>query len=173
MTMRNTASVTVGLLLILLSLPCAAARGELKAYRGDLTTPEIRLLDMQGQQQSLLDYRGNIVLVQFWATYCTPCRTEMPTMNRLLDKMRGKAFRIVTVNMAEPKDQVRRFLDEVPVKFPVLLDENDATLGRWKVFAAPANFILDKDGEIIYTLYGAIEWDNEEMVKRLSELSAR
>lgn len=68
---------------------------------------------------------------------------------------------------------MRRFLDEVPVKFPVLLDENGATLGRWKVFAAPANFILDKDGEIIYTLYGAIEWDNEEMVKRLSELSAR
>jgi len=173
MTMRNVASLAVALVLVLLSHPGAAARGELKPYRGDLTSPDFLLSDMQGQRQSLLDYRGNIVLVQFWATYCTPCRTEMPTMNRLLDKMRGKAFRIVAVNMAEPKDQVQQFLTEVPVNFPVLLDEDGATLGRWKVFAAPANFILDKNGEIIFTLYGAIEWDNEEMVKRLSELSAR
>ena len=100
--------------------------------------------------------RGNIVLVQFWATYCAPCRTEMPTMNRLLEKMRGRSFKIVTVNMAEPLGQVQKFLDEVPVDFPVLLDADGSTLGRWKVFAAPANFILDKNGRIVNTLYGAI-----------------
>jgi len=136
-----------------------------------MTSPEIELPDMQGRQHSLTDYRGNIVLVQFWATYCTPCRTEMPTMNRLLEKMRGKPFAIVTVNMAESPAQVRQFLQEVPVDFPVLLDSDGSTLGRWKVFTAPANFILDKQGKIIYTLYGAIEWDSEEMVSRLSALS--
>ena len=136
-----------------------------------MTSPEIELPDMQGRQHSLTDYRGNIVLVQFWATYCTPCRTEMPTMNRLLEKMRGKPFAIVTVNMAESPAQVRQFLQEVPVDFPVLLDSDGSTLGRWKVFAAPANFILDKQGKIIYTLYGAIEWDSDEMVSRLSALS--
>ena len=161
----------IGLLLILFNQQLTAARGELKAYHGDLVSPRIELPDMQGKRHSLEDYRGRIVLVQFWATYCTPCRTEMPTMNRLIKKMQGRPFSIVTINMAESKDQVQRFLDEVPVDFPVLLDSDGSTLGRWKVFAAPANFILDKKGEIIYTLYGAIEWDSDEMVNKLTALT--
>lgn len=156
--------------LVLLAPAVLAAKGEFKPYHGNLGSPVIELPDMQGGMHRLDDYRGNVVLVQFWATYCTPCRTEMPTMNRLLEKMRGKPFKILTVNMAEPVEQVRKFLDEVPVDFPVLLDTDGSTLGRWKVFAAPANFILDKNGRIIYTLYGAIEWDSEEVVRRLSEL---
>jgi peroxiredoxin len=91
----------------------------------------------------------------------------MPTMKRLIEKMRGKAFKSVTINMAESREQVQQFLDEVPVDFPVLLDSDGSTLGQWKVFAAPANFILDKNGKILYTLYGAIEWDSEDMVKKL------
>ena len=158
----------VGLLLL---PPAWAAKGELKAYRGSLDNPVIELPDMQGRVHRLEEYRGNIVLVQFWATYCAPCRTEMPTMNRLIEKMRGKPFKILTVNMAEPVEQVQAFLDEVPVDFTVLLDADGGTLGRWKVFAAPANFILDKNGKIIYTLYGAIEWDSEAMVRRLGELA--
>jgi peroxiredoxin len=96
----------------------------------------------------------------------------MPTMNKLIDKMQGKPFKIVTINMAEPKDAIQQFLNEVPVNFPVLMDSDGSVLSQWKVFAAPANFILDKQGNIIYTLYGAIEWDSDAMVKKLSELSA-
>lgn len=169
--MKKPVVVFLSLLLILCSQQAAAAKGQLKAYQGDLTSPQFELLDMKGRQHSLSDYRGNIVLLQFWATYCTPCRKEMPTMNRLIEKMQGKDFRIVTVNMAESKAQVQQFLDEVPVDFPVLLDSDGSTLGQWKVFAAPANFILDKSGRIIYTLYGAIEWDAEDIVEKLSALS--
>ena len=159
------------LLLVLLGQQAQAAKGQLKEYWGDMTSPEIELPDLQGRQHSLTDYRGNVVLVQFWATYCTPCRTEMPTMNQLLEKMRCKPFAIVTVNMAESPAQLRQFLQEVPVDFPVLMDSDGSTLVRWIVFTGPANFILDKRGKIIYTLYGAIEWDSEEMVSRLSALS--
>jgi len=169
--MKKPVVVFLSLLLILCSQQAAAAKGQLKAYQGDLTSPQFELLDMKGRQHSLSDYRGNIVLLQFWATYCTPCRKEMPTMNRLIEKMQGKDFRIVTINMAESKAQVQRFLDEVPVDFPVLLDSDGATLGQWKVFAAPANFILDKSGNIIFTLYGAIEWDSPEIVEKLSALT--
>ncbi len=158
--------------MVLVAPAVFAANGEFKPYHGSLSSPVIELPDMQGRVHRLADYRGNVVLVQFWATYCAPCRTEMPTMNRLIEKMRGKPFKIVTVNMAEPVEQVRKFLDEVPVDFPVLLDTDGSTLGRWKVFAAPANFILDKNGRIVYTLYGAIEWDSEEVVRRLSELGS-
>ncbi len=156
--------------LVLTGQQAQAAAGQLKEYWGNLTSPEIELPDLQGRHHSLTEYRGNILLVQFWATYCTPCRTEMPTMNRLLEKMRNKPFKIVTVNMGESPEQVRQFLREVPVDFPVLMDSDGSTLGRWKVFAAPANFILDKQGKIIFTLYGAIEWDSDEMVGRLTAL---
>ena len=161
----------IGWLFVVCSQSLLAAGGELKVYQGDLVSPRIELPDMQGRPHALEDYRGQIVLVQFWATYCTPCRKEMPTMNRLVEKMRGKPFRILTVNMAESRQQVQQFLEEVPVDFPVLLDSDGSTLGRWKVFAAPANFILDKNGEIIFTLYGATVWDADEMVQKLSALS--
>lgn len=93
-------------------------------------------------------------------------------MNNLIKKMEGKPFKIVTINMAEDKPSVEKFLQEVPVDFPVLLDSDGAILSQWKVFAAPANFILDKKGNIIFTLYGGIEWDSDEMVKKLTDLTA-
>jgi peroxiredoxin len=170
--MKTFISISTVLCLFLFSLSTWAASGELKPYKGTLESPQFTLTDIAGQQHSLKDYQGNIVLLQFWATYCTPCRKEMPTMNKLIDKMQGKPFKIVTINMAEPKDAIQQFLNEVPVNFPVLMDSDGSVLSQWKVFAAPANFILDKQGNIIYTLYGAIEWDSDAMVKKLSELSA-
>ena len=92
-------------------------------------------------------------------------------MNRLIQKMQGKPFQIVTINMAEPRDAVEQFVKEVSVDFPVLMDEDGSTIGQWKVFAAPANFIINKQGKIIYTLFGAIDWDSDEMVSKLSELT--
>ena len=148
-----------------------AASGQLKPYKGNLNQTEIKLPDMQGNMHSLSDYKGNIVLLQFWATYCTPCRKEMPTMNNLIKKMQGKPFKIVSVNMAETREEVASFLQQVPVDFPVLLDSNGATVGQWKVFAAPANFILDKQGHIIFTLFGAIDWDSEDMLKKITLLT--
>ncbi len=154
------------------SAQASSASGKLTLYKGNLSSPEFNLTDMQGKKHSLSDYQGNIVLLQFWATYCTPCRKEMPTMNSLIKKMDGKPFKILTVNMAEAKPDIQKFIDQVPVDFPVLLDSDGAILSQWKVFAAPANFILDKKGNILFTLYGGIEWDSEEMVKKLSTLTS-
>ena len=162
----------LSLFLGLFSTQVICSSGTLKPYKGKLSSPEFSLIDMQGKKHSLAEYQGNIVLVQFWATYCTPCRKEMPTMNNLIKKMDGKAFKIVTINMAESKQAVKKFVNEVPVYFPVLLDSDGAILSQWKVFAAPANFILDKQGKIIFTLYGGIDWDSDDMVKKLSALSA-
>lgn len=156
----------------LISSSSLAAIGQLKPYTGNINQAEINLKDLQGKTHTLQDYKGNIVLVQFWATYCTPCRKEMPTMNRLIKKMQGKPFKILTVNMAESREEIESFVKEVPVDFPVLLDTDGATVGQWKVFAAPANFILDKNGNIIFTLFGAIDWDSEDMVNKLTSLTS-
>lgn len=169
--MKNVISLILSLIITVSFTQLHAARGELKPYTGKLTNPDFTLTDLQGKQYQLSDYRGNIVLVQFWATYCTPCRKEMPTMNRLIQKMQDKPFKIVTINMAEPQDAVEQFTKEVEIDFPVLMDENGSTISQWKVFAAPANFIIDKQGKIIYTLFGAIDWDSDKMVAKLSELA--
>lgn len=170
--MKTLKTLLVSLCLSLLFIEAYGATGQLKAYKGNLDSPEFSLTDMHEKTHSLKDYQGNIVLLQFWATYCTPCRKEMPTMNSLIRKMEGKPFRIVTVNMAESKASINKFLDKVPVDFPVLLDTDGAILSQWKVYAAPANFILDKQGKILFTLYGAIDWDSDAMVKKLSLLSS-
>jgi thiol-disulfide isomerase/thioredoxin len=161
----------LALALGLISNALLAASGQLKPYKGDLTSPEINLQDLRGQAHNLEDYEGNIVLVQFWATYCTPCRKQMPSMNQLIKKMEGKPFKIITVNMAEPKPEGEKFIEQIQVDFPVLLDTDDATMGQWKVFPAPSNFFLNKQGKIIFTLFGAIDWDSADMVKKLSVLT--
>lgn len=170
--MKSTIILLTSLYLALLSSYSLAANGTLKPYKGNLTTPEINLTDIKNKNHSLSDYQGNIVLVQFWATYCTPCRKEMPSMNNLIKKMEGKPFKILTINMAEDKATVNRFLQEVPVDFPVLMDSSGATLSQWKVFAAPANFILDKNGKIVFTLYGGTDWDSDDMVNKLTTLTS-
>ncbi len=169
--MKKISTLILTICLSVYGYQAFAASGQLKPYTGNLSQTEITLPDLQGNMHSLKDYKGNIVLVQFWATYCTPCRKEMPTMNSLIKKMQGKPFKIVTVNMAESREEVADFLQQVPVDFPVLLDADGATVGQWKVFAAPANFILDKQGNIIFTLFGAIDWDSDDMVKKITLLT--
>ncbi|MEA3292144.1 MAG: TlpA disulfide reductase family protein [Pseudomonadota bacterium] len=162
MNLMHTILVVAGLCLA----PTLSA-GELKPFDGP--TPGLELPDLEGKTHHLADYRGKVVVVQFWATYCTPCRTEMPSMNRLLEKMDDK-LAILAVDMSEPPEQVQKFVDEVKPAFPVLLDEKGDAIQAWKVFAVPSSFVLDPAGKIRYTLYGATEWDAPEMRQALTGL---
>ncbi len=146
-------------------MPASAA--ELKPYEG--ATPALKLNSLQGSAVDLEQFKGKLVMVQFWATYCTPCRVEMPSMNRLQTKL-GENFVILAVDMGEGVDEVQQFVDEVKPEFTILMDEDGSALAAWKVFAAPATFIVDPAGKIQYTMFGATEWDSEEMVDQLKSL---
>ncbi len=152
-------------LVVFLMLPAKAA--ELKPYEGG--TPSLVLSSFEGKSVTLAQFKGKLTLVQFWATYCTPCRVEMPSMNRLQAKM-GDDLKILAVNMGESKEEVRQFIEEVKPEFTILMDEAGGTLAEWKVFAAPATFVIDPAGRIRYTLFGATEWDSNEMVEKLKSL---
>ena len=156
------------LLIAALAFTGAAGALNLKPVE-DVATPPLDLTDLEGKTHSLDAYKGKIVLVQFWATYCTPCRKEMPSMNRLLKKM-GDDFVILAVNMGEPRDAIDQFVSEVKPEFPILLDPDGESIGAWQVFAAPSNFILGPDGRIRYTLFGGVEWDSDELVTALKAL---
>jgi len=141
------------------------ARRGLQPYKGDATPPSLALVDLAGKRHALGDYRGQAVLVNFWASWCPPCVHEMPSMQRLAAKLAGRPFTILAVNMGEDERTIRAFLEKVKVDFPVLLDRDGAALKRWKVFVFPTSFLIGPDGAIRYALFGEFAWDDAEAVK--------
>ena len=95
-------------------------------------------------------------------------------MQRLKEKMAGKPFAILAVNMAEPENEVRDFLtSKVTVDFPILMDRDGAALKAWKVFVFPTSFVVGPDGKIRYGLYGELEWDTDEAIHVVDNLLYR
>lgn len=146
-----------------------AQANELKSWKGG-ATPPLALQDLKGKTHKLEDYRGKVVMVQFWATWCPPCLKEMPAMQRLEKKMAGKPFAILAVNMGESGKDVGEFANKMKIGFPVLLDEEGNGVGNWKVFVAPSTFLLDPQGNVRYTLQGGAEWDEPVYIKAINEL---
>jgi thiol-disulfide isomerase/thioredoxin len=139
----------------------------LKLVEGKVAAPSLVLQDLQGKQHDLKEYKGQVVLVQFWATYCGPCRKEMPSMNKMRKAMGDIPFKILAVDMGETKEEVDQFVSEVKPEFTILMDEDGKSIADWRVFAAPSNFIIDPEGNIRYTLFGGVEWDSHELIAKL------
>jgi DsbE subfamily thiol:disulfide oxidoreductase len=132
--------------------------------------PAIELMALNGGRHGLSDLRGKVVLVNFWATWCPPCRAEMPSLARLAQRMEGKSFAILGVDMGETAEEVKAFLKEMPVPFPILMDEDGAALKRWNVIGFPSTFLVDAKGILRYGITGAIEWDAPEAVEAIEKL---
>jgi thiol-disulfide isomerase/thioredoxin len=153
------AKFAIILLAALLAAPAQAL--ELKPWTGG-ATPRLELSDLDGKLQRLADYRGRVVLVNFWATWCAPCREEMPSFERLRASLEGRAV-VLAVNLAEPESRIRRFLDTVPVRFPVLLDRDGSTARAWQARVLPATYVIGPDGTIRYRHLGDLDWSGPEV----------
>lgn len=156
------------LLILILSTGFAQAR-DLAPYQGD-DTPALILKDLAGKTHKLEDYRGRVVLLNFWASWCPPCRAEMPSMQRLKEKMAGKPFTILAIDMGEEAEVVSAYVNTLKTDFTVLLDSDGKALKSWKVFAFPTSFVLDGNGKIRYSLFGATEWDEADAVQKINSL---
>lgn len=161
------------IIVALLSLPGLLQAANLKPYTGNAPTPPLVLTDLQGKSHDLNDYKGQVVLVQFWATYCGPCRKEMPSMNKMKGKMGEVPFSILAVDMGETEAEVKQFVNEVKPEFTILMDESGKSINDWRVFAAPSNFIIDPEGKIRYTLFGGVEWDSDELIEKLKAIAKK
>jgi thiol-disulfide isomerase/thioredoxin len=168
--MRNSRLL---LLAVLFSLTGISQATNLKAFTANVPTPPLVLQDLQGKTHDLKDYKGHVVLVQFWATYCGPCRQEMPSMNKMMKKMGDVPFKILAVDMGETKAEVTQFVNEVKPEFTILMDEDGKAIADWKVFAAPSNFIIGPEGNIRYTLFGGVEWDSDELIEKLKAVGKK
>jgi thiol-disulfide isomerase/thioredoxin len=154
-------------LLLALALPAAAA--ELKPWPGG-PAPSLELVDLQGKKHSLADYRGKVVLINFWATWCAPCREEMPSIERLRASLEGRPFAVLAVNLAEPESRIQKFLDAMPLGFPILLDRDTKTTRAWQAKVLPATYIVGADGAIRYRHVGELDWSKPEVRKQIVAL---
>ncbi len=152
-----------------------AARHQVKlprlhAYQGDKQPPLLSLKDLDGNEFDLEASRGQVVLVNFWATWCGPCVEEIPSLSRLVQRMDDKPFKVVAVNIGESPEQIGEFLQTIPVNFDILLDRNGNAVRDWKVYAYPSNYLLDKQGKIQYAYRGALQWDAPSIVQTIEGL---
>jgi len=133
-------------------------------------TPPLTLVDIEGKQHRLADYRSKVVLVSFWASWCPPCVREMPSMNRLQKHLGSDRFRILGVNIGEQKADIETFLKSNKLDFTVLLDPDRKAYDAWKVYVVPSNFIVDGNGEVHLGSVGGIAWDSPDVIQALEKL---
>jgi thiol-disulfide isomerase/thioredoxin len=158
----------------------APAAGKLTAVEKPAAAAAFELNDMSGKTHRLSDYRGKVVLVNFWATWCEPCRDEMPSMRTLKERMDGVRkddFVVLAVNYGENEIKIASFLRQQPaLGFPVLLDPFGKVWSDWKPGLLPASFLIGRDGRVRYRALGEIDWAGKEAeatVRRLLEEKTR
>ena len=126
--------------------------------------------DAGGKDRTLADWKGKVVLVNFWATWCPPCVEEIPSLNRLHERLAPRGFEVLAVDVGDTREQIAAFMRERPVSFPVLLDGTGETFKRWKAYAFPTSLLLDRQHRVRYAVYGALAWDGPDVIELIGRL---
>ena len=132
-------------------------------------TPELRFVDAAGRSLSLADFRGKLVLLNIWATWCAPCREEMPALDRLQAELGGDRFQVVALSVdVQGAPIARRFYEEIGIKaLPLYVDPTAKAAFTFNVPGLPATLLVDRAGREIGRHLGAVKWDSPEVVERL------
>jgi len=142
----------------------------LQPYPEKTSAPALELTGTNGNKYRLQDYRGKVVLVNFWASWCPPCVKEIPSLGRLQKAFSKEDLLVLSVAIGESKQQVESFLKQFPADFPVLLDSDGTTVKPWKIVAFPTTFVIDQQGTIRLAYFGGLEWDSPNVVTQLRAL---
>ena len=126
---------------------------------------------LAGDPVKVSDFSGKITFFNFWATWCPPCRAEMPSIERLYKQMSGTNFRIIAVNAGENRSQVASFIEKNKYTFPIYLDESNALSSIFAARGLPSTYLVNKEGKVIAVRIGAMEYDQAELIKLLKELA--
>jgi len=138
------------------------------------SVPDFSLADMDGDPHALQDYRGKVVLVNFWATWCPPCRREMPALEQLYLKLADQPFVVLAVNQWEDADHVFAYMGDLNVfpSFPILFDPESKVSADFGVKGLPTSFLLDKQGRVVYRAVGGRAFNHPEVEQAIRELLA-
>jgi peroxiredoxin len=126
----------------------SAHRDRAPSPQTGFAAPDFTLESIDGQTVRLSDLRGQAVLINFWATWCPPCRAEMPAIQQAYDRYRDQGFTVLAVNLQESDAQVRAFADQFSLTFPILMDRSGSVSAQYRVRALPSTFFVDRAGVI-------------------------
>ncbi len=156
----------------LLGVPAIAAESKLaelasaagmEAYPVPLKAPPFRLPTLSGETRTLVDYRGRVVLLNFWASWCPPCREEFPSLLRLQAAMAKEPFTVLAVAVRDGDEAVADFLAGGRPPFDVLLDRDGAAAVAWHAAGVPVTYLLDRQGRMLAGKVGPLQWDSAAM----------
>jgi peroxiredoxin len=162
-------ALLVGLLWVSLAA-CSAGQEELERLSETRAAPDFTIEDMQGNTHSLADYRGKVLVVNFWATWCPPCVKEMPSLQRAREKLRNEDIAVLAINMGEQQQAIEDFIQKYPVDLPILLDKDVNVADAWSVKGLPTTYVVNPDGEIVYQVIGEREWDDPDLLEEIRGL---
>jgi thiol-disulfide isomerase/thioredoxin len=145
---------------------------QLRSISAPSTAPDFRLLDMESRPHTLSDFEDRVILVNFWATWCPPCRKEMPALERLSRRLGAETFEVVAINVAEGPERAGRFLDSLPEQptFTVLLDPDGKVARDWGVKVLPTTWVVDRETRRILGAVGEVDFDSAALREQLQGL---
>jgi len=138
-----------------------------------LFAPDFTLRDLEDRKVSLRDFQGKLVFLNFWATWCPPCRYEMPSMESLYKEFKGKGLVVLAINLKEGKEKVRSFMVSERLTFPALLDYSGEVAQRYGVRGIPTTFLINGKREIVGKALGARDWSSSDargLIRRLLDM---
>ncbi|HED33626.1 MAG TPA: TlpA family protein disulfide reductase [Gammaproteobacteria bacterium] len=132
--------------------------------------PAFRLNDMDGISHPLSDYLGQPVIINFWATWCPPCREELPSMNRAWNMIKNEGIAMLAINVGEDEETIFSFMGDYPIDFTILLDQNAEIAEKWPMKGLPTTYVVDPEGFIVFRAVGGRDWDNPKLLDRVRGL---
>ena len=147
---------------------------DIRTFESSIAAVEFGIPNLAGEQELLSEHRGEFVFLNFWATWCPPCREEMPSMETLHQEMDGRAFAILAVNVREDPRMVEDFVEDHGYQFPVLLDESGAVSTQYGVRGIPTSYFISPEGRVLGMLVGTRYWDDPKIMdamRSIAELS--
>ncbi|HFQ91930.1 MAG TPA: TlpA family protein disulfide reductase [Chromatiales bacterium] len=148
-----------------LMLPQLTAAGEISG-----PAPDFTLKSRGGENLKLSEFRGEVVMINFWASWCAPCRQEMPLLDQLYNRYSPMGFTILGINVEEDSAQAEKLLKEIPVSFPILYDTGNTVTELYKVMAMPSTVMVDRDGNMRYLHLGYLPGYEVEYEAQIREL---
>lgn len=145
---------------------------ELTRWKGKPAAPPVELLTPEGAPFSLKQLRGKVVLVNFWATWCEPCITEMPVLQRLRNELAASGFEVLAVNYQEGPARIGGFVEKMKLTLPVVRDTDGSVARSWGARVFPASYLVDRDGNIRHSVIGAADWTSPSLVSTIRTLLA-
>jgi peroxiredoxin len=134
------------------------------------TAPDFDLTGPKGESYSLSQWRGQPIIVNFWATWCPPCRAEMPSMQRAWETLEGDGVQLIAINVGEEPGEIEAFLERVPVSFPLPMDTDMRVSQAYPMRGLPTTFVVDAEGRLAYKAQGEREWDDPALLDLVRSL---